>query len=176
MPEMPVQLVILRRLANHLAGMTVADHGYDMTGRVHVGRAVLGKETALPALNIIEAPDPVDGNPADEPGLVRDVTWRLLLQGFVEDDKAAPTDPAYRLKAAVERRLAEVSSEKNGRPEFPDAFRLGRLISGLTFGIGVVRPPQENVSDKAFFWLPLNVRFKADARHPTMTVDDENNP
>lgn len=177
MVEMSVQLVVLKRLTNHLAAMTEAGgYGYDMAGRVYRGRTVLGNETPLPALTILEAAETPEGNPAGGERLVRDVTMRLLVQGFVPDDKVNPTDPAHALKAMVEKRLAEVMAEQNGRPAFPAVYHLGGLIEGLSFGIGACRPPQPNVSDKAFFWIPVNVRLVADAQSPTMDVADVDNP
>jgi len=176
-PEISKQLVILKRLTNHLAGMTEAGgYGYDMACRVFRGRTVVGAETSLPALTILEAAETPDGNPAGFERLARDSTMRLLVQGFVADDKVNPTDPAHALKAMVEKRLAEIMAERNGRPRFPAAYLLGGLIEGISFGTGACRPPQPNVSDKAFFWIPVNVRFVADAENPTMTVDDCENP
>lgn len=177
MPDMPVQLVVLKRLTNHLAGMTEAGgYGFDMAGRVFRGRVLLGAETELPALTILEAPDPVIGNAADDAGLVRDTPWRVFIQGFVEDDKIHPLDPVYYFKAAVQRRLAEINAERHGQPEFPAVYRLGGLIEELQVGIGVARPPQQGVSDKAFFWLPVTIRMRFDSRRPTTQVADEENP
>lgn len=177
MPEMSVQLVVLKRLTTHLAGMTAAGgYGFDMAGRVFRGRTLLGAETGLPALTILEAPDSNLGSPADEAGLVRDGLWPLFVQGFVEDDKRNPLDPVYEFKAAVQRRLAEITAERNGQPEYPAIHRLGGLIEEMRVGLGVARPPQQNVSDKAFFWLPVTIRMRFNSRRPTMTVDDVENP
>ncbi len=178
MPDMPRQLVILKRLTAHMEGMTeAAGYGFDMVGRVYRGRTTLGAETPVPAIVILEDPRPVDGNPGGAAGLVRNTRWPLLIQGFAKEDEKHPTDPAYYLKAAVERRLAEITQEGgNGRPAFPHIYRLKGLISDLVIGNGVVRPPQKDVSDTAFFWLPIGVGYAHDARNPTMAVDDADTP
>lgn len=153
------QLDILRALTAHLEGMTVAGgYGFNMQGRVFRGVMQWGAEMPLPCIGIVEAPVP-DERPrtAGHERAFRAEDWVLLVQGWVEDDAIHPTDPAYELKAAVEQRLAEVIAidDRKGSPMFPSAYRLGNRINGLTIGPGVVRPPQEKVSAKAFFYLPI---------------------
>ena len=177
MPEMSVKLVILKRLTAHLAGMDEPTYGYDMACKVFRGRAVYGKDDPLPLLSILEAPDSVTGTAGGEHKAVRNTPWRLLLQGFVKDDKANPTDPAYDLMAQVVRRLSEITEEaRNGQPKYPGLYRLGGTVSEIIIENGVVRPPQEGVSDKAFFWLPVTIGFVNDVRRPLMTVADVDNP
>lgn len=153
------QLDILKALTTHLEGMTVAGgYGFNMAGHVFRGVALWGAELPLPALGIIEAPVP-DERPrtAGHERAYRAEDWTILVQGWVEDDDVHPTDPAYELKAYVEKRLSEIVAinEKTGLPTFPLAYRLGGRINQLTIGPGVVRPAQEKVSAKAFFYLPL---------------------
>ncbi len=177
MPEMSVKLVIQKRLTAHLAGMDADAYGYDMTGRVFRGRAVLGKSDPVPCITVLEAPTSATGTGAGDARMVRNTPWPLLIQGFVQDDKQHPTDPAYDLMAQVVRRLSEIVETKpNGQPADPSVYRLGGLISDLIIENGVVRPPQENVSDKAFFWLPVTIGFANNARRPLMTVADIDNP
>jgi hypothetical protein len=153
------QLDVLKALTAHLEGMTaVGGYGFDMTGRVFRGVALWGAELPLPALGIIEAPVP-DERPrtAGHERAFRAEDWTILVQGWVEDNDVHPTDPAYELKAYVEKRLSEIVAvrETTGLPQFPTAYRLGGRINNLTIGPGVVRPAQEKVSAKAFFYLPL---------------------
>lgn len=162
MPE-SVQLAIQKALTAHLEGMTVAGgYGFNMIGAVFRGRALISDETLLPCLSILESPRPDEAARTGGPeGAFRVEDWILLVQGWVEDDKANPTDPAYELKAHVEARLSEIIriNPVTGKPVFPVAYRLGGLIAGLSIGPGVVRPPQERVSAKAFFYLPLAVKI-----------------
>jgi hypothetical protein len=161
------QLVILKALTTHLDGMSVeGGYGFDMAGRVFRGRAVYGDEMPLPCLSILEAPRPDETpRPYSHENLRRIEDWVLLVQGWVQDDKDHPTDTAYELKAHVEARLSEIIAlDSGGRPTHPAAYRLGPgqsgkgLIAGATIGPGVVSPPRQNVSAKAFFYLPLVLR------------------
>ena len=156
------QLAILKAITTHLAGMTIAGgYGYDLSGRVFRGRAVYGDEMPLPSVSILEAPRPDESPRPYGPERARRVEdWVLLVQGWVQDDKVNPTDPAYDLKAWVEQRMAEIVAidDRNGRPLYPSAYRLGGLIAEMSIGPGVVSPPRQNVSAKAFFYLPVVVK------------------
>lgn len=177
MADVSIQLVILKRLTAHLAGMTVlGGYGFDLAGRVFRGRTQFGDETPLPCLTVLESPQNTEGNPGDYARLIRNTRWTIFIQGFVADDKDNPTDPAYELKAHVERRLAEIVEQRNGRPAHPALYRLGGLIAELEIGNGVVRPPQRELSDKAFFWLPVVITYSSNAARPLMAVADPDNP
>lgn len=178
MPSLPVQLVILRRLTNHLAGMSVSGgYDFDLDGKVFRGRTLVGDSDGVPCVTILEAPESAAGNAGGIERMTRNTRWRLLIQGFVADDRANPTDPAYVLKANVERRLSEVSAvAKSGLPAFPAIYRLGGLIAEMFIENGIVRPPQKDVSDKAFFALPVTITFASDATAPLMEVADVDNP
>lgn len=178
MPEMPVQLVIMKRLTAHLAGMTVlGGYGFDMCGAVFRGRTVFGAADPLPCLSVLESPESTVGVAGGVEHTKRLTRWSCFIQGFVRDDKENPTDPGYWLKAYTQKRLAEITAERpNGQPLYPDVFRLGRTISGLVIENGVVRPPHKDVSDKAFFWLPVTIEYAADPRNPMMEVADVDNP
>jgi hypothetical protein len=165
-----VQLAILKALTTHLEGMTVADgYEYDMLGNVFRGRTAIGDEVSLPCLSILEAPRP-DENPRSggPEKAFRLEDWVLLVQGWVADDILNPTDPVYPLKAQVEKRLSEIISvnDRTGNPTFPALYRLGGLISEMSIGPGVVRPPQERVSSRAFFYLPVVVKIAVTPTYP----------
>ena len=49
-------------------------------------------------------------------------------------------------------------------------YMLGNTISGFAIGPGVVRPPQDQVSSKAFFYLPVIVRLPVDVSKPFVTA------
>lgn len=174
MAQVPKQLLILRRLTAHLEGIT-PDNGYafNLAGKVYRGRTVFGDEVAPPYLSILEAPRPDDSVvSAGSDKLRRSEQWVLLIQGWTPDDGTGPTDTAYELKAAVEKRLSEVVVEDGqGRAANPDSYKLGGLIDRMTIGPGVVRPPTEGVSATAFFYLPVVVGMTADIRNPFVTVE-----
>ncbi len=155
------QLLILKALTTHLDGMTVAGgYGFDMAGKVFRGRQIYGDEMPLPCLSILEAPRPDETPRAYGHERARRVEdWVLLVQGWVADDKANPTDPAYELKAYVELRLSEiVAINGQGKASYPAVYRLGDLIAEMAIGPGVVSPPRQNISAKAFFYLPVVVK------------------
>lgn len=160
------RLRVLKALTAQLERITLANgYDYDMTGKVHRGRAVFGQESlaSVPMLSILEAPKPATGIAAGEEGVKRKESWLLFVQGWATDDKANPTDPAYALMAAVEECLGEVTSEDGTNPA---SYHLGGLIGGMTFGPGLCHPPQADLSSKAFFYLPVEVELAYDVRKP----------
>lgn len=168
----PIALAALKALTAHLEGITPANgYDFDLRGCVFRGRVRFGREAALPMLSILEAPRPEDGLllPVAAENNRRSVReWGLLVQGWAEEDLSHPTDSAYYLMAAVERRLSDIVATKanSGQPVDPVAYMLGRRISGAAIGPGLVRPAQEGVSDSAFFYLPVSIQRPVDPANP----------
>lgn len=166
---MSQRLTILKKLTEHLEGINVANgYEHDLKGKVYRGRDRFGADftSKMPILSILEAKATDYGNYADEEQMVRQDDWVLLVQGWAKDDPRNPTDPAYLLLADVERRLSMIVDTENGSPTFPGVYRLGGLIAKLTVAQPVVRPPEDGLSDTAFFFLPLRVGLKVDLRNP----------
>lgn len=163
------RLRVLKALTAQLLKITPANgYDFDMTGKVHRGRILFGSESldAVPFLSILEAPKPAFGIAAAEQKVKRSEAWLLFVQGWAQDDKANPTDPAYALMAAVEECLGEVTSEVNGQAQVPASYLLGGLIGSMTYGPGLCHPPQADLSSKAFFYLPVEVGLVYDVRKP----------
>lgn len=155
MATTPLRLRILEALTSALEEITVAN-GYatTLTGAVFRGRNVFGDTDPLPMVSILEAPDPV--NPFASPPDSGDQkgAWVLIIQGWVEDDLANPTDPAYVLLADVCKRL---SLEKLKNRDFAMfGADLGKKITNMTLGTRVVRPP-DDASTKAYFVLSISL-------------------
>lgn len=139
--------------------------------RVYRGRAWFGESDPLPMLSVLEGVSP--GDEVAEPPVhtpTAEYDWEILVQGFVADDAANPTDPAYVLLADVRRRLAEEAKRKlPGDPTESDIFGLGagsrNRIVNLRIGPGVVRPA-DDVSAVAWFWLSLTLRVVDHAAAP----------
>lgn len=155
------RLEVLQLLTAHLQGITVANgYTYELSSSVFRGRMIYGDDDPIPMLSIIEAtvvPKSLYASDNDE---ARKDEWPLMIQGWATDDHDNPTDPAYRLMAAVERRLYEIIKTRDDGSGFPAnkvAYMLGNKIANLRFGAGTVRPPTEQVSSKAFFYLPVKV-------------------
>lgn len=162
------RLDILKALSRHLEGIDGIDpYEHNLRGRVIRGRDRMGATDPLPCVSLLEGKATDYGQFADERNINRLDSWVLLIQGWVADDPLNPTDPAYGLLADVEMRLSDiVAIDGNGRPRFPGVFMLGGLISSLTVAQPVVRPPEDGLSSKAFFYLPVVVGLKSDISKP----------
>lgn len=152
------RLEVLKRLTAFLKEITKANgYSHDLALNVFRGRTVFGAEDPTPLISILESPRSDVGTYAGENE--RKERWGLLIQGWTFDDNENPTDPAYELMDDVEVHLERISecSTINGQPTYPDKYMLGRTIADIKVHPGVVRPPMEGVSSKAFFYLPVTL-------------------
>lgn len=140
----------------------------DLRQTVFRGKMILGSEIVYPAVAILESPTPFEGLHAAENEHKSFESWRLLVQGFAADNKDNPLDPAYALKAAIEVQLSRVIAVKksSGDGLFPEDYLFGNLIAGLTISQGVVRPPDQNVSQYAYCYIPIIVKLGTDVTNP----------
>jgi len=145
-------------------------NGYqtDLAGRVYRGRGVYGDETTIPALSILEAPIPLDQIPSAKDNQNLAGQWELVVQGWVVDDRNNPTDPAHILLADVKKCLALERKKVNWDKPEDGIFGLGRSVTGMYIGAGVVRPPEE-ISAKAYFWLTITLDMAEDMSEPYTT-------
>lgn len=173
----PFRLKLLRRICDALHEIDGPLGGYcynllptpEVPERVFRGRVVFGDDDPLPMISILEAvlpPDQFSAGAPDNPN--RHGPWDLMIQGFVDDDHKNPTDPAQFLLADVVSRLAK---ERN------KVYRGGGIfgfynIERLDLGVGVVRPPDE-ISSKAYFWLPVTIVLVEDLTNPYFEGETE---
>ena len=166
-PIPPIRLEVHKRLTDLLKTITPAN-GYttDLAGNVYRGRLVFGAETPLPSVAILEVPIPLDQLPSPSGTPVHKGPWELMIQGWVEDDRENPTDPAHYLMADVKQALAKEQRkvDYDGGPE-NGILGLGRNVTAMYIGQGVVRPPEE-VSAKAYFWLTLTLDLVENMEQP----------
>jgi hypothetical protein len=162
----PLRLEVQRRLTDLLKTITIAN-GYhvDIGDNVFRGRGVFGDETPLPALSILEVPIPLDQLPPPQGAPLTSGGWELVVQGWVKDDKLHPTDPAHILLADVKLCLSTEMKKVNWDNPADGILGLGRSVTKLYIGAGVVRPPEE-VSAKAYFWLTITLDLAEDLEHP----------
>lgn len=162
----PLRLEVLKRMTAVLEEISTADgYVHDLDARVFRGRGLFGDETPLPALSILEAPIPLDQIPSAKDNGAQSGPWELVVQGWVADDRQNPTDPAQVLLADVKQRLAlEKRKVDWDRPE-EGIFGLGRFVTAMYIGPGVVRPPEE-ISSKAYFWLTITLDIAEDMANP----------
>jgi hypothetical protein len=121
----------------------------------------------LPMISILEAVLPGEQSPGAPENPNRHGPWDLMIQGFVDDDFNNPTDPAQFLLADTVRRLAQ---EKKKSYRQGGVFGFPNTILRLDIGVGVVRPPDE-ISAKAYFWLPISLEMAEDLTNPYFAGD-----
>jgi hypothetical protein len=160
------RLRALKALTAHLKLIVhqegVADYGgFDFSKSVFRGRTVYGEDDPKTMVSILEAPRPDVGQTVGA-GEGRVEQWQLLVQGWCPDDVDNPTDPLYQMMQVVEMQLQKIIALESGtgNPKYPAMYMLGQTITSMSFGPGVVRPPTEGVSSKAFFYLPVRVGLK----------------
>ena len=169
----PFRLRVLKVLSAALGEITKANgYSHDFTGKVFRGRLYYGSNDPLPMLTILEPPLPPDRVPAPINSSVTKGPWEIIIQGFVPDDRDNPTDPAHFAMADVKKRLA-IEAKRKGVPpmNMPDPFGMGHgdrksYIENVKIGPGVVRPPEDGVSAKAYFWLTLTLNIVEDNFDP----------
>jgi hypothetical protein len=162
-----LKLTVLTTLTRHLERITPSNgYEFNLEGAVFRGRSRFGENDPPTMLSILESPKPDFPLFAGENNAVRHEQWNLLLQGWAKEESdvpsSHPTDQTYRLIADVENQLRRLTATTDfGSAKYPDEYLLGRMVSDINFGFGVVRPPTEQVSNKAFFYLPLRIGLAA---------------
>ena len=165
----PVRLRIQRGICRVIAEIS-PDGGYhynlrpteEIPCRVFRGRVVFGDDDPLPMVSLLQAPIQPDQVPSKGANPSRTGPWELLLQGFVDDDFDNPTDPAEYLLADVQSRLAK---EKLKLYDDESTMFGVKGVHDIHIGVGVVRPPDE-ISAKAYFWLPITLDVASDLSKP----------
>jgi len=167
-----LRLQILKALTTHLEGIypdNDEEYTHDLRGRVFRGRNRFGAQEGRTAmLSLLEAKSVEFGNFADEEKSYRKDTWVILLQGWAEDDAQNPTDPVYALLGDVERRLSDIVAVQEGSnaPKWPGVYNLGGLIAGMALSQPIVRPPEDGLSDRAFFYMPVQITLASNIKQP----------
>jgi hypothetical protein len=168
----PFRLRVKKAITDALKEITPANgYNFDFSQAVFRGRLVFGQGDPLPMLSILEPPLPLDRLPAPTNAGHSGGDWDLLIQGFVKDDKDNPTDPAELAMADVKKRLAveqsrQLTLPRRGHNPFGLNSEKGNRVESIKIGAGVVRPPEEGVSTKAYFWLTLTLKITEDNSQP----------
>ncbi len=174
----PFRLRVQKAIATALSQIN-EDDGYSLnfTGKVFRGRLIFGDNDPVPMISIIEPPLPNEMRPSPLVSAAEDGWWDIIVQGFVRDDRDNPTDPAHVAMADVKKRLAQEVKRKGEGSERnqPNPFgvnydetgaRRKNIVEQFKIGAGVVRPPEEAVSTKAYFWLTLKLKIVEDNSDP----------
>jgi hypothetical protein len=154
LPE-PFDLQVLKALTTALEEITVANgYRHDMAGSVFRGRMLFSEDDPIPMISINQPPQMPEDIEVPRGSSAAAYTMDLIIQGFVDDDFENPTDPAFYLLADVRHRLAVERKRDDGF----DVLGFGAKVQ-MHVGQGVVRSPDADVSDRAFFWLPVTLEF-----------------
>lgn len=174
----PFRLRVQKAIAAAIGEIAVADgYALDLADKVFRGRLIFGDNDPVPMISIIEPPLPNEMRPSPLASTVEDGWWDIIVQGFVKDDRDNPTDPAHVAMADVKRRLAQElkrmgpGSAMRQKDPFGVSFNADgstrkNIIEQFKIGAGVVRPPEEAVSSKAYFWLTLKLKIVEDNLDP----------
>ena len=150
--DRPFRLRVLDALTAALQEITpVNGYRHDLSAAVFRGRAVYGDNDPLPMVSILEPPKDLENIPSPPAASTTKGEWDLMIQGFVDDDKLNPTDPAYFLHADVKQRLALIKRDTGGQHGSMDVLGVPGCVE-IHIEPGFVRPPDE-ISAKAYFWL-----------------------
>jgi len=171
----PVKLQIAKAVTSGFKTITPANgyvsdlSDYDpgdgqATERVYRGRAFFGDGDPVPMLSLLEAgfdDEMVNDIIAEKPST--EYWWPLIVQGWVTDDPVHPTDPAYVLLADVRRYLATEMKRRDGEGNTSFFGIDSKLVTGVRFGGGRVRPASESSAYAGFHMiLELRIMDKAD--------------
>ena len=170
----PFRLRVMKAVTNQIKTISPAN-GYrhdlsdyaDSAGRnaerVFRGRDLFGASDPLPMVSVLEDFRPqeqTDGGPASSK---QTGDWKLLIQGFVEDDADNPLDRAYFLGAEVITALVKAKTERY------NILGLGSrmpCVTDLKIGQLIARPKDGEVSDVAFFFLTITLTLVEDLEKP----------
>jgi len=161
--DKPFKLRVMHALTDALKQITPANgYKHDLSASVFRGRKLFGEDDPIPMVSILEAELPVATSaPGRDSGLQKG-SWPLLIQGFTHDDHVNPTDPAYLLMADVQQRLAGLRRPARGSAILDMQGR----VTEIKIGQGIVRPPDNGESDKAYFWLTLTLDLAENLETP----------
>lgn len=120
--------------------------------RVFRGRTEFGDNDPLPMVAILEDPASREANNDPINSGTGSNQFRVLIQGFVRDDKDHPLDPAYLLSAEV---IRAISLSKTDRYNILGFGHRQPCVMALSVGQPVHRPPDDEVSHVAYFLVPV---------------------
>jgi len=158
----PFRLKVLKALTAILEEITPANgYNHDLSDKVFRGREIFGDDDPLPMISILEAIEQSEDTPPPNSGTHFKGPWELQIQGFVQDERENPTDPAHFLMADVKKRLAA----ERKRDEQYNLFGFDNRVYQLRISPGVVRPA-DDVSAKAYFWLRISIEMVENLMDP----------
>ncbi len=155
------RLRVQRAITDQLKTINVANgYEFDVGDKVYRGRAFFDHADGLPMLSLLQPPRAPDALAPPGDGSLYHGPLELLVQGFAIDDPDNPTDPAERLLADVKKCLGQVLVALTKRPyEWNE-------VTALRLGQSVCRPPDNEISSVAYFWLSISLEFTENVLDP----------
>jgi len=131
--------------------------------RVFRGRTIFGENDPLPAVAVLEDPRSLDANNGTGNSTAAANEFRLLIQGFVRDDKDHPLDPAYMLSAEIIKALVGAKKE---RFNILGMGSRAPCVSSLSIGQPIHRPADDEISSQAYFLIPIRLMLAENLETP----------
>lgn len=158
----PLRLRILKALTRVIEQVAPANgYHHDLTAKVFRGRIRYDQDDPIPMISILEAPIPEDSPPQSGQNTAAYGNWELLIQGFVDDDRINPSDPAHNLMADVKSAIVKERNREYGN----DLLGMGNRVKSMSIGQGSVRPSDDPTAE-AFFWFKLTLSVVEDLESP----------
>lgn len=126
--------------------------------RVYRGRALFGESHELPLVAILEDPRALEVQNATAAPVAM-TQLRLLIQGFVKDERPNQLDPAYVMSAEVISALVKAKED-----EF-DILGMNGKVTDMQIGQPVHRPDDE-ISDTAYFVVGVTLTLAENLETP----------
>lgn len=161
----PFRLRVLKELTTLIESISKNDgYNYTLAGKVVRGRLMFSAETdPLPLVAINEAPLPDESQAVPPASPTWTGPWVIYIQGWVDDDKQNPTDPAHYLLADVRKVLAQ---ERTRAYRANNILGMGGRVLDIRFGGCVVRPAEEFVSAYANFLMSVTLEIAENLNDP----------
>lgn len=167
MANRPFRLRVLDGITNCLKSITIANgYNYDLANSVFRGRLIFGDGDPIPLVAINEAPQPSAPNVAKPAAGCWQGPWDLMIQGWVDDDKTNPTDPAHFLLADVRKALALERANQLQRGKGNNLFGMNGTVTDFQIGAMVVRGAEPQVNELANFLLSVTVEIVENMNDP----------
>lgn len=131
--------------------------------RVFRGRDDFGSNDPLPMVAILEDPRAMEASNGSAESTASKGKYRIYIQGFVEDDRDDPTDPAHRLAAEV---ICALVATKRDRHNILGMGAKKPCVTEMTIEQPVVRPADNEQSSVAFFFVAVTLQLVEDMENP----------
>lgn len=174
MADEPFRLRLMKKITSVVKSVNPGnDYTFDLSDyvdsagrtaeRVHRGKDEFGDNDKPPVVGIFENPNNLvtHNDPANSTTSANE--FKLVLMGFVEEDKAHPLDPAYKLSAEI---ISALVKEKLDRFDILGFGHRMPCVTSMAIGQPIHRPPDGVVSSLPYFVIPLTLHLVENLESP----------